>query len=85
MIMREPESVTLDLDAVRAELARIADDVDKSNYQNDTGHFTSMWANLGRHVPVLLAEIKRLRTALLEEKADLIKARTELVRLKEKV
>ena len=55
--MSEP----LDLDAIRAELEQVARDVDVPAYRGDVEHFTGAWANIGRHVPALLAELERLR------------------------
>jgi hypothetical protein len=54
--MTEP----LDLDAIGAELRRIADDAGQPNYRGDSEHFTNAWANVGRHVPALVAEVRRL-------------------------
>lgn len=59
--MSQPIPADLDLNAIRAELAEIKDRFGDRHYRGETAWFSSMWANVGRHVPALLAEVERLR------------------------
>ena len=61
---------TADITQLRRELEQIADDAGKPNYRGDAEHFTSLWANVGRHVPILLDEIEQLRTADVQRRAE---------------
>lgn len=59
--MTQPIPPVPDLDAIRAELAEIKDRFGDRHYRGETAWFSSMWANVGRHVPALLAEVERQR------------------------
>lgn len=62
----QPTGQPLDLDAIRGELTAIADLAVAA--EGAVGalvnqRFTTAWANVGRHVPALLAEVEHLRDA----------------------